>query len=145
MLRCTPSTSSSDSKKYYSRADYYDQEMIGYWHGDGAAGLGLQGEIKQAAFDALCDNLNPATGKPLTARTKPDRRVLYDFTFDCPKSVSLLWQVSGDDRIFDAFQDSVRETMAEIEQEIQVRVRKAGKKEDRISSNMIGSEFYHTT
>jgi len=145
MLRITPQTSSADAKKYYSRADYYDLEMAGQWLGKGAATLGLQGQVSEAAFNSLCDNLHPQTGEQLTARTIAERRVLFDFTFDCPKSVSLEWQLGGDPRIFDAFRDSVRETMADIEKEIAVRVRKGGRQDDRISGNLVGAEFYHTT
>src|SRR5947208_1417041 len=102
MLRITPSTSSEDAKRYYSRADYYESERVGEWLGRGAAALGLHGPVDQDAFNALCDNVNPQTGEKLTARTKADRRVLFDFTWDLPKTPSLLWALTGDDRILDA-------------------------------------------
>ena len=61
------------AKDYYSQhiapGDYYAQdaaEMKGIWHGRGAAMLGLSGEVTQADFFKLCDNVNPKTGEQLT-------------------------------------------------------------------------------
>ena len=61
------------------------------------------------------DNRHPITGEPLTPRTKADRRILYDFTFDAPKSVSLAYELGGDERILDAFRGAVQDTMADME------------------------------
>ncbi len=65
--------------------------------------LGLTGNVAQAAWDALCDNRNPKSGLPLTVRRKQDRTVGYDFNFHVPKSVSLLYGLTRDERILDAF------------------------------------------
>src|SRR5580704_796504 len=99
MLRMYPQSRPDDAKRYYASADYYTegQELIGEWGGKAAERLGLNGVVDRAAFDALCDNLHPATGKRLTPRTRSDRTVGYDFTFDGPKSVSVLYALSGDD------------------------------------------------
>ena len=53
--------------------------------------------------------------------------------------------MTGDERILESFQRSVHETMAELEQESEVRVRKGGAKENRLSGNMIWGEFVHET
>lgn len=45
--------------------------------------LGLSGTIDKADWDALCDNLNPKTGEPLTARRNAQRTIGYDFNFHC--------------------------------------------------------------
>jgi conjugative relaxase-like TrwC/TraI family protein len=98
MIRITQQDSAKDAKRYYATADYYSegQELVGQWGGQGAARLGLEGTIDQIFFERLCDNLNPRTGEPLTVRTRADRTVGYDFTFSVPKSVSLLYALSGD-------------------------------------------------
>jgi conjugative relaxase-like TrwC/TraI family protein len=44
-----------------------------------------------------------------------------------------------------AFQESVRETMAEVEQAMAVRVRKGGQFHDRQTGNMVWGEFVHGT
>lgn len=42
----------------------------------------------------------------------------YDFNFHCPKSVSVAYEFTKDERILDAFKLSVNQTMREIESEI---------------------------
>src|ERR1035437_789929 len=132
--------SSKAAKDYYTQhiapgdGRYYTEEnaqqMKGVWHGRGAEMLQLSGEVKQEDFFRLCDNLTP-DGKKLTARTDTDRRVMTDVTFDCSKSVTLAYELGGDDRILTAFRESVRETMAEMEANVQTRVRKNGADHDR--------------
>ena len=147
MLRIIESSSAGQAKSYYSTADYYSegQELAGEWRGAGAAALGLRGRIESPAWDALCDNRHPSTGEQLTARTRSDRRIGYDFNFHVPKSLSVLHAITGDERLLDAFRDSVRETMDEIEAEMQTRVRKEGRNEDRVTGNMAWGEFVHLT
>jgi conjugative relaxase-like TrwC/TraI family protein len=147
MLRITQNTHVGGAKSYYSTADYYSegQELTGRWRGIGAGRLGLHGEVKQADWDALCDNLHPQTGERLTGRTRSDRTVGYDFNFHVPKSVSLLYATTRDERVLDAFRESVDGTMHDIEAEMATRVRKGGKNENRITGNMAWGDFAHFT
>jgi conjugative relaxase-like TrwC/TraI family protein len=62
-----------------------------------------------------------------------------------PKSVSVLYGLTGDPRILEAFRDSVNETMLEMEKEIKTRVRAGGKNEDRTTGEMIWGEYIHFT
>ncbi len=55
--------------------------------------LGLTGQVDKESYFRLCENINPKTGEQLTPRVKTDRRVLYDFTFDAPKSVTLAYEL----------------------------------------------------
>jgi conjugative relaxase-like TrwC/TraI family protein len=146
--------SSAAAKDYYTQhiapgdGRYYTEEnatqMKGVWHGRGAEMLQLSGEVKQDDFFRLCDNLTP-DGKKLTARTDTDRRVMTDITFDVPKSVTLALELGGDDRILPDFRASIRETMAEMEANVQTRVRKNGADTDRSTGNMIWAEHIHRT
>jgi conjugative relaxase-like TrwC/TraI family protein len=147
MIRITQQNSAKGAKQYYATADYYSegQEIVGCWGGKGASRLGLEGTVDKVSFERLCDNLDPQTGKPLTVRTRTERRVGYDFTFSVPKSVSLLYAMSGDQDILGAFRGAVDETMRDIEAEMKTRVRRDGKDEDRITGNMTWAEFIHTT
>ena len=114
--------------------------------GKGARLLGLDGVVDQQSFQRLCDNRDPRDGKPLTARTRSDRTVGYDFTFSVPKSVSLLYALTDDKEILDAFRAAVDETMRDmVEPEMKTRVRRGGKDEDRLTGNMVWAEFIHTT
>jgi conjugative relaxase-like TrwC/TraI family protein len=97
--------SAKAAKDYYSQhiapGDYYSKdaaEMKGIWHGLAAEKLGLSGDVKQQDVFILCDNLDPMTKKQLTPRMKDDRRVVTDFTYDAPKSVTLAYELGGDER-----------------------------------------------
>jgi conjugative relaxase-like TrwC/TraI family protein len=147
MLRIIQNTSAGGAQSYYSTSDYYTQgqELEGVWRGAAASRLGVFGIVKKEDWDALCDNRDPATGSVLTQRQKTHRRIGYDFNFHVPKSVSLLYGLTKDERIVEAFRESVRETMQDMETEMKTRVRVGGKNEDRTTGNMIWGEFVHTT
>src|SRR5271166_1051612 len=142
MIRVTQQDSAGAAKKYYTTADYYSegQEIVGSWGGKGASRLGLEGTVDKFSFERLCDNLDPRTGTPLTVRTRSERRVGYDFTFSVPKSVSLLYAMSGDQGILGAFRAAVDETMHDIEAEMKTRVRKEFTNTDRTTGNMVWAE-----
>ncbi|HEX3600546.1 MAG TPA: MobF family relaxase [Lacipirellulaceae bacterium] len=147
MLRINQNSHAAGAKSYYTTSDYYvdGQERAGVWRGEGAKKLGLSGEIQRADWDALCDGLDPKSGEKLLQRIKDNRTVGYDFNFHVPKSVSVLYAATKDERIVDAFRASVDATMREIETEMQTRVRKDGKNEDRRTGNMLWGEFVHFT
>ena len=147
MIRITQQDSASGAKRYYATADYYSegQELIGSWGGRGAARLGLEGTVDKLSFERLCDNLHPQTAEQLTVRTRSDRTVGYDFTFSVPKSVSLLYGLTGDQQILSAFRSAVDDTMREMEAEMKTRVRRKGEDKDRTTGNMVWAEFIHTT
>ena len=151
MLRIIQSSSAGAAKNYYaeglSKEDYYSegQEIIGAWGGELAARLGLSGQVDKASFDALCDNINPATGKRLTARTDNGRTVGYDINFHCPKSLSVLYALNNDEKILAVFREAVSETMKDIESAMAARVRSGIKDENRFTQNMAWGEFVHFT
>lgn len=147
MLRIIQNSQPAGAKSYYSTADYFSegQELVGQYRGKAAAMLGLHGEVEKASWDALCDNRHPETGEQLTPRVKDNRTVGYDWNFSAPKSVSLLYGVTRDERVLDAFRDAVSETMQDVESEVQTRVRKNGKNEDRTTGNFVYGEYVHLT
>ena len=147
MIRISQQVSAAAAKSYYSKADYYSegQELVGSWGGKGADRLGLSGTVDKDSFERLCDNLDPRTGEQLTVRTRAERTVGYDFTFSVPKSVSLLYAMSGDEDILGAFRGAVDETMREMEAEMKTRIRTGGQDINRTSGNMVWAEFIHTT
>ena len=147
MIRITQQNSAEGAKRYYATADYYSEgkEIIGSWGGKGASRLGLEGTVDKFSFERLCDNRHPTTGEPLTVRTRSERTVGYDFTFSVPKSVSLLYAMSGDQDILGAFRAAVDETMREMEAEMKTRIRKDRQDTDRTTGNMVWAEFIHTT
>ncbi len=96
-------------------------------------------------YDRLCENKRPDDGSKLTMRNKGNRRVAYDFTFSVPKDVSVLAYTTNDQRIIDAFHESCRYTMREVERDACVRNRKHGADDDRKSGNLVIAEFRHDT
>lgn len=117
----------------------------GEWGGRAAARLGLAGRVDADAFARLCGNRHPATGEPLTPRSKATRRVGWDVSFHCPKSVSLLAGLTGDPRLLTAFRTAVSETMTEFERDARTRVRRAGADGDRVTGNLAWAVFVHLT
>lgn len=147
MLRITPTTNAAQAKTYYTTADYYlgENERPGTWHGKAADRLGLSGRVQREQWDALCDNHFPCTGERLTPRSHKDRRIGYDCTFDVPKSVSLLYAMTKDERLIDAFRQSVDDTMADIQREMKTRVRRHGADTDRVTGEAVWGTFIHFT
>ena len=101
-------------KRHLTANDYYaeGEKVEGEWFGQGAERLGLQGVVDAETFELLRCNMNPQTGKRLTARTMKPYKVtnpvtgkteernpiaLHDITFSAPKSASIA-AILGDDR-----------------------------------------------
>ena len=149
MLRINQQSNAATAKSYYSSpAEYYrpsEQEIVGQWSGKAADRLDLAGDVLRQPFERLCDNRHPVTGEQLTARMRKDRRVGYDFTFDASKSVSILYGITDDPAILDAFRSAVQATMEEMEAGVKTRVRKGGQFGERTVGNMAWAEFIHFT
>jgi conjugative relaxase-like TrwC/TraI family protein len=151
-LQITTSNSAEEAEKYLSQKleAYYSkdgQEFAGDWHGEGAELLGLHGQFTNEAFSRLLNNRHPFTDEQLTDRMRVDRRPGFDMTWGVPKSISITYAKTRDDRIIQAVRQAVQETMELAESKAAVRVR-AGEKnrdEDRITGNLVWSEHVHLT
>ena len=131
-----------------TKGDYYSEraEISGAWEGLGAKKLGLFGDIQKEHFDRLCAGHHPLTGDQLSTRIVADRREAFDFTFSVPKSVSVLSAVSSPEvssLIQDQITESVKFTMAEVEKNIQTRIRESGKNDNRVTGNIVYGYFLH--
>lgn len=86
-----------------AREDYYLEggEPPGKWYGDGAAFLGLVGEVQPDQLYNLFDGLSPDGSFSLVQKQnhedKAEHRPGWDLTFSAPKSVSVLWSQLGDE------------------------------------------------
>lgn len=129
--------------------DYWaegEKEVHGEWIGEGAKALGLSGEIADEPFDALRQNRHPLTGEALTARDHADRVAFFDVQLSAPKDVSVLAMVGGDERVREAFVESVKVALAEMERFSAVRERRgeaAGTEAYRLTGNFAGALFLH--
>jgi conjugative relaxase-like TrwC/TraI family protein len=148
MLRIIQQRHAAAAKSYYSKADYLSEgrELVGAWEGEAAKKLGLAGPVRKSDFDRLCDNLHPANDNRLTVRTKDDRTVGYDFTWSVSKSYSALYGLTQDPELLRMFQETVSETMRDVEAEMKTRVREKGKPDrDRTTGNAVWATFTHFT
>ena len=59
--------------------------------------------------------------------------------------MSVIHALTGDGRLLEAFRTSVRQTMSEMEADMEARVRRDGQEHDRPTGNMVYSEFVHLT
>jgi conjugative relaxase-like TrwC/TraI family protein len=135
--------------EHLSHNDYYTvhETQAGYWIGDGAQKLGLKPRemVSREAFLRLCDNLHPVTGEKLTQLNLSGRRVFFDFTCSAPKSVSIMAVTMDDRRIIQAHREASAVAMRELEAFAATRVRKDSAMEDRVTGNLIGASFLHTS
>jgi conjugative relaxase-like TrwC/TraI family protein len=79
--------------------DYYsgEGEAEGYWLGDAARDLGLEGKVEPEQLIAMLTGRNPVDGELLGLKSAPGREPVpgFDLTFSAPKSVSLTWALGG--------------------------------------------------
>lgn len=145
MARITTHQSAADAYNYYL-ADYLTAStaMRGRWLGDGAKRLGLSGEVDPEHFKSLLSNRHPFNDTKLSVRDKDNRRVGWDVNFNIPKSVSIAFGLNQADDIVDAMRQSVNETLADMENDVMVRVNPApGVQRHELSRNFISAVFIH--
>ncbi|GFE77814.1 MobF family relaxase [Novosphingobium sp. TCA1] len=115
MLSVASVKSAGGAASYFGKDDYYTGEHsseTSAWGGKGAEALGLSGEVKASAFEAILNGVLPdGTGVNQTAK----RTIGTDLTFSMPKSASVMAYVAGDKRILDAHMSAVKETMSWVE------------------------------
>src|SRR4051812_4019730 len=127
MLRVTTLHASSAQ----ATAAYYTQylaaasgEVPGVWWGRQASGLGLSGEVDGASLEMLLTGRDPVSGTQLgselldklTTNGRLRRAVAgFDATFSAPKSLSVWWALTGDDRLLEAHDVAVRAALAHLE------------------------------
>jgi len=154
MFSGRPQKNQSNARLYFDEHlcinDYYseDQTAFGMWIGKGSERLGMKEGciVKRDDFVALCDNTHPGSSEAgtLTQRRNPERRVMFDFTCNAPKSASIMAVTLNDQRIVEAHQAAARIGFKELEQFAATRIRKDGANDDRITGELTSAEFTHT-
>jgi conjugative relaxase-like TrwC/TraI family protein len=130
--------------------DYYagEGEAAGYWLGDAAEELGLEGKVEPKQLTAMLTGRNPLDGEPLGLRAVPGRGPVpgFDLTFSAPKSVSLLWALGGPVaavEVSQAHRESVEAALAYVEREACWTRRGAGGKEFVHGNGFLAAAFEH--
>ena len=128
--------------------DYYLEggEPPGQWHGQGAAHLGLIGQVNKQPFQQLFMGFD-ADGEALVQNAGQDtRRPGWDLTFSAPKSVSVLWsQADSQTRcmIQQAHDEAVKKSLAYLEEQAETRRGKGGITRD--PAQLVIATFQHGT
>ncbi len=143
-------------------ANYYTQyltdtpgEQPGDWHGRQAALLGLGGDVTTDALELLLTGHDPSRGTPLgrpfVDTLRSDGTVIravagFDATFSAPKSVSVLWALTGDDGLARCHDVAVSTAIDYLERHgATTRVRSNGGREHLDTHGLITASFRQTT
>jgi conjugative relaxase-like TrwC/TraI family protein len=150
MLSLANLTSASAASSYYEQDDYYvkdskESKESSQWFGKGAKSLALEGDVEKEKFTKVLEG-NLPNGKIL-GRKEADGKVHapgIDLTFSAPKSVSIMAEVYGDERIVEAHQNAVKETLEYIEANfVSTRAMKDGTIHYDKVDNIIAAIFKH--
>ncbi len=156
MLTINVLTSAQGASNYYSGTYAYYCEQNGNekdiakaicWQGKGAERLGLVGVVKREDFDRLLKGKLPS-GQQLGRIEKGEvkHRPGIDFTFNAPKSLSVLAYSGADKRLIDAHDKAVTLTLEYIENLIaQTRVTRDGVTAYENARNLVIAKFRQAT
>jgi len=137
--------------RHLRRNDYWtegEKEVRGEWIGLGAKLLGLAGEVTEKPFDALRQNRHPITDEPLTDRDHANRRRFFSTFSFLPERRECAHDGWRDNRIGEAFAESVKVALTEMERFAAARERRgdaAGTEAYRLTGNFVGALFFHDT
>ncbi|NRB40660.1 MAG: relaxase domain-containing protein [Pseudomonadales bacterium] len=147
MLTLAPITSSSDATNYYAMDNYYTKENgveQSWWQGNGAAELGLEGQIDAEKFQSL---LNGEIGDTQLGRETQNgikHRPGWDLTWSAPKSVSILSEIYGVQDVRNAHEKAVKKTIEAAEKRYaQSRLQVDDKVQFVKTNNVIVAAFTH--
>jgi len=129
--------------------DYYsgEGEAEGYWLGDAAEELGLQGKVDPGQLVGMLSGQNPASGEPLGLRHVEGGAVPgFDLTFSAPKSVSVLWALGGSPvgaEVAEAHAAAVEAALGYLQRQACFTRRGAGGREFLQGSGFLAAGYQH--
>ncbi|HFP6864212.1 TPA: MobF family relaxase, partial [Escherichia coli] len=133
---------------YYTSQDnyYFLGSMQSRWLGEGAKLLQLEGSVDAFRLDELIAGRLP-NGVSLERMEGGINvhRSGYDLTFSAPKSVSVLIALYGENRLLEAWNRAVSETLKEVESLVSSRVMKEGETETQLTQKAVIATFNHDT
>ena len=158
MLRVTTlhASSASSTAAYYTRyLTQTDGELPGQWTGRQADLLGLSGEVSTEQLEALLSGRDPISGTrlgyPFVDRVEKSGKVRkavagFDATFSAPKSLSVWWALTGDDRLAECHDVAVRAVVDFLERYASTtRERSNGRRLHLDTNGLTAAVFRQTT
>lgn len=148
MLSVSMIRSSDAAASYFEKSDDYysrDSSSPSQWLGEGARTLGLSGAVDAGHFKSILNGQLP-TGERLgiTRNDEWQHRAGWDLTFSAAKSVSVLALVGQDERLIQAHEQAVRNTLEWVEREVSsTRVRQDGEVRSEKTRNLAVASFRH--
>ena len=148
-------SSPSQGASYYEKDGYYAKDDPAHkdasaWAGKRADALGLSGPVDPDAFRAVLEGKVP-DGRQLGRKDRDgniQHRPGRDVTLSAPKSVSLMAMMGGDDRVVDAHDKAVGNTLDWIEKnavETRMRDPATGTMVRAGDQKMVAATFRHDT
>ena len=129
----------------YTQDDYYteEQRVTGQWLGQGAARLGLAGDVSREDFSALLQGIHPRSGAVLVAKASGygEHAAGWDGVFNAPKSVSIQALIGDDYRLLEAHKAAVGRALEEVEK--YAMARQHGGRELIATANVTAAAFTH--
>ena len=145
MISVSAVASAGSAAAYYAQDNYYtaDQaEGASAWAGEGAAALGLAGQVDATRFTAILEGRLP-DGSVIDAR-RGGHRPGWDLTLSAPKSVSILAMVGGDARLVAAVREAATATLGWIERTIvEARISTGEGQRAVRTGSMLAATFLH--
>jgi conjugative relaxase-like TrwC/TraI family protein len=141
-------TSSAQAASYYEADDYYAEGGLApsQWQGQGAAALGLAGDVDRAQFRALLEGEIAGQQLGTMRGGQREHRPGWDVTLSAPKSVSIMAEVAGDRRLIAAHGAAVQVAMTHVEQHMAAtRIREGGQVARDMTGNLVIASFQHHT
>jgi conjugative relaxase-like TrwC/TraI family protein len=151
-------SSAKASAAYYTR--YLTEapgEGPGVWSGGQAAGFGLAGEVSGQELELLLQGRDPTSGATLGSvlrdrdRDRPGAKPIkavagFDLTFSAPKTVSVWWGLTQDERLLAAHDAAVAATLEHFERfGSTTRIRVNGRRQHPDTVGLTVASFRQTT
>ncbi|RCW20506.1 conjugative relaxase-like TrwC/TraI family protein [Vibrio parahaemolyticus] len=133
-----------------AKEDYYlnNNEPDGRWWGVGANYLGLNGKVEKEQFKNILKGYSPCGTKALCQTPGDKHTPGWDFTFNAPKSVSILWAASDVElqkKILGGLTNAAKEAIALLESQASFTRRGDGGKQKEKVDGLVVAMFEHMT
>ncbi len=142
MLSISKPKNAASGMAYFEADSYYAKKNEqGQWFGNGLNDLNITGGIERSEFRHILDGVDMEGNSLVQYAGTGKRRSYVDFTFSCPKSVSVLSYVDG--RIEQAHNTAVIRALEEIERNYAIIRTGAQGQYSYKSNNIVAARFNH--